>query len=104
MFKAEEARSLALITTIITFAHAEVGMTELRRLYEFLCTKLDQPPLLIDSDDLIRNPEAYIKRYCEEVGVPFTDDIMQWKAGQQKHVSISQRNSCLSSGGLVLWG
>lgn len=71
------------------FDPEEVGLKELRKLYEFLSTKLPEPPLLIDSDDLIRAPEAHIRRYCNEVGVDFTDDIMQWNAGRQEHVSVS---------------
>ena len=39
-------------------------------------------PVIIDADDLQNHPASIISQYCLAVGIPFTDDLLQWKSGQ----------------------
>ena len=36
-------------------------------------------PLIIDADDLIKDPEAMIKKYCQSIGLGFHPDMLTWE-------------------------
>lgn len=75
------------VTGFEYFDPAEVGLAESRRLYEFVKAKTGEEPLLIDSADLLEKPEAYMKAYCDKVGVEYTKEMLEWSSGTQEHVS-----------------
>ncbi|NEO52877.1 MAG: sulfotransferase family protein [Okeania sp. SIO3B5] len=43
-------------------------------------------PTLIDSDDLVKKPEATIKAYCKAVDIPFIKEALEWKAESQTQI------------------
>ncbi|XP_071950298.1 uncharacterized protein [Antedon mediterranea] len=54
-------------------------------LVKYVRDELKQEVILIDGDDLLANPEAMMKKWCEAVGVPFKPDMMNWeKNGEVK--------------------
>ena len=42
---------------------------------------LESRPVVIDVDDLLKNPKDMLEAYCKEVGIPFTEDLLTWPAG-----------------------
>ncbi|XP_071950287.1 uncharacterized protein [Antedon mediterranea] len=52
---------------------------EMLELVKYVRDELKQNIILIDGDDLIANPEAMMKKWCEAVGVPFKPDMMNWE-------------------------
>ena len=38
-------------------------------------------PVIIDSDELLENPKEILEAYCKEIGIPFTEDLLTWEAG-----------------------
>ena len=42
---------------------------------------LDPHPVVIDAYDLLSQPGPTLRAYCEAVGFPYTDDLLQWEAG-----------------------
>ncbi|XP_072048831.1 uncharacterized protein [Amphiura filiformis] len=59
----------------------------------------DQNPVIIDADDLQNHPASVLSQYCEAVGLPYTDDLLQWRPGNDvvKNWKTSQQ---LVAGGL----
>ena len=51
---------------------------ETYELYMHIKGKYDPNPAVIDADDLQRNPSGVLKAYCAAVGIPYTDDLLQW--------------------------
>ena len=51
---------------------------ETYELYMHIKDKYDPNPIVIDADDLQRNPGGILKAYCAAVGIPYTDDLLQW--------------------------
>ena len=51
---------------------------ETYELYEHIKDKYDPNPTVIDADDLQKNPGGVLKAYCTAVGIPYTDDLLQW--------------------------
>ncbi|XP_072039450.1 uncharacterized protein [Amphiura filiformis] len=43
--------------------------------------KMESNPVVIDADDLQSHPESILRQYCEAVGIPYSNDLLQWEAG-----------------------
>ncbi|XP_072026022.1 uncharacterized protein [Amphiura filiformis] len=43
--------------------------------------ELESRPVIIDVDDLLENPKEIIEAYCKEIGIPFTENLLTWPAG-----------------------
>ena len=69
------------------FHPREVGFKEQRELFDKLWKSSGEPPPVIDSDDLLAEPHAIIKRWCESVGIPFIEEALSWEPGARDDVS-----------------
>jgi hypothetical protein len=49
-------------------------------LYRFL-NDHGRPPLVIDSDELLKNPENYLRKLCGHLQIPFTEKMLHWNKG-----------------------
>ncbi|PIK42870.1 hypothetical protein BSL78_20286 [Apostichopus japonicus] len=56
---------------------------EMFDLYEHLTKELGQKVIIIDSEDLVENPKAMLELYCKETGIPFYEDMVNWRTGQE---------------------
>ena len=65
------------------FRLSEAGYAELYQLFEATKAFLGKVPPLIDSDDLVREPAATVKAYCDAVGIPFMPQALQWESKVQ---------------------
>lgn len=43
--------------------------------------KNGKTPLVIDSDELLKNPEIYLKKLCALLKIPFSEKMLSWKKG-----------------------
>lgn len=64
----------------LAFDPGEVGFVELLDVYNY-AKELGQTPIVIDSDDLLSDPEAYMQAYCLAVGLPWRPDMLHWERG-----------------------
>ncbi|MEM6619599.1 MAG: hypothetical protein AAF631_09880 [Pseudomonadota bacterium] len=63
------------------FDESEVGFPEQRALFDLLWALNGAPPPVIDSDDLLENPEVMVARFCDAVAIPFMPDALSWAPG-----------------------
>ena len=63
------------------FDELEIGNPEQRALFDLLSALNGSPPPVIDSDDLLENPEAMVKAFCDAVDIPFLPDALRWDPG-----------------------
>lgn len=49
---------------------------------------IGQSPVIIDSKDILLNPEKKLKWLCERIGIPFKKKMLNWKAGPRKEDGI----------------
>ncbi len=68
------------------FTRTEMGFDAQRRLFDLLCERNGSPPPVIDSDDLLADPERMVARYCEEIGVPFVAEALSSEPGDRSEV------------------
>ena len=70
---------------------AETGLEALRDLYVAVRDAHGHLPVVIDSDDLVAQPEATMAAYCAAVGLPFVRDALRWKRGARAEWARSAR-------------
>ncbi|CAI4219533.1 unnamed protein product [Parascedosporium putredinis] len=78
------------ITNFDHFLPNEAGYDELRRLFDYLISEgvVDRDSLVVlDADDMLDNPEAAIRAYCEKVGIDFRSDMLNWSQDDATHAS-----------------
>ena len=69
------------------FHEDEVGLAEQRELFDKLTELNGAPPPLIDSDDLLENPQTICKLWCEAIGIAFIPQALSWEPGARDEVS-----------------
>ncbi len=63
------------------FDEGEVGFPEQRALFDLLWALQGEPPPVIDSDDLLENPQDMTYAYCNAVDIPFKPEALHWEPG-----------------------
>jgi hypothetical protein len=61
----------------------EIGYEWLWELFELLWSATSREPLVLRSEDLLRNTEARVKAYCDVVGLPFLPHAIHWEPGDR---------------------
>ena len=51
------------------------------RCFDLVTAINGNPPPVIDSDDLLEDPEAMVEAFCEAVGLEFMPDALRWEPG-----------------------
>ncbi len=58
----------------------DIGIKKASELFLFL-KKNGKTPIVIDSDELLKNPRNYLKKLCNLLEIPFTEKMLRWKKG-----------------------
>ena len=69
------------------FVLKEIAFVEQRELFDRLADKHGEIPPVIDSDDLLENPQGIIDAYCAAVGIPYIEEALSWEPGERDEVS-----------------
>jgi len=56
----------------------DIGLKKASELFLFL-KENGRIPIVIDSDELMIDPERYLKKLCNKLEVPFTSNMLSWK-------------------------
>ena len=64
----------------------EVGIVPLLSIYSTLTSRPssdDTPPVvLLDSDELVKDPEGTLSNLCRDLGIPYTSSMLTWPSGK----------------------
>lgn len=63
------------------FHEGEAGFPEQRALFDLLWALNGSPPPVIDSDDLLDQPDAVTEAFCEGVGLAYRPEALSWAPG-----------------------
>lgn len=58
----------------------DIGIKKASELFLFL-KKNGKTPIVIDSDELLKNPEIYLKKLCDLLNIPFSEKMLHWEKG-----------------------
>jgi hypothetical protein len=59
----------------------ELAFLEQRQLFDRLCDRDGKAPPVLDSDDLLRDPQTMVAAYCQAVGIDFVAEALTWESG-----------------------
>jgi hypothetical protein len=71
------------LTGFYNFRPDEAGYEELRRLFDYLRSEI----CVIDADDLLDNPSATIKAFCETTGIKWEPEMLIWNTDQDQAIA-----------------
>lgn len=58
----------------------DVGYLAQLRLYDSLA-EIGQPPIVLDSKQVLMTPEATLLKLCSAIGIPFDEAMLSWEKG-----------------------
>jgi hypothetical protein len=58
----------------------DIGIQRAAELFLFL-KEHNRTPLVIDSDELLKDPENYLKKLCDRIGISFDTTMLSWAKG-----------------------
>ena len=70
------------------FTYEEAGYEALYKLFKMAEEIEEKSPVVVDALDLEENPYDIIKKYCEQVNIPFIQEALHWKPGEIKAWSV----------------
>ena len=44
---------------------------------------IEARPIIMDADELLQNPKEVLEAYCKELGIPFSEELLSWEAGDE---------------------
>ena len=65
----------------------DIGIKKAAELFTYLKSQ-GKTPLVIDSDQLLKNPEEYLQKICKTLDIPFTKDMLSWQKGGIKEDGV----------------
>ncbi|MAK62787.1 MAG: sulfotransferase family protein [Ponticaulis sp.] len=60
---------------------SDIGFVQQGDLFEYVWEMNGAPPVVVDSDDVLRKPKATLKKLCKRLDIPFTEDMLSWSEG-----------------------
>ncbi|XP_038045564.1 branched-chain-amino-acid aminotransferase-like protein 1 isoform X1 [Patiria miniata] len=57
------------------------GYKEVYELFEHVKKELDPEAIIIDADDLLKDPKGILSAVFNDIGLPFDEKILNWEAG-----------------------
>ena len=84
---------------------ADIGLLQQVRLLDALLDAGHDPPV-VDAGDFLRDPESYLRWWCDWLGIGFTDKMLHWRAGPRASDGVWARHwyaAVLASTGFEPW-
>ena len=72
----------------VEYEFKDLGFKQQFELFELVTDKLGITPPVIDSEDLISNPRGILKKFCEAIGVNFSETMLTWEPGPKNYDGI----------------
>lgn len=61
----------------------DIGITQQIKLYDYLRTKNGKAPIVIDGEDLLKQPQAMLQKLCDALKISFEPSMLSWPAGER---------------------
>lgn len=94
----EQTRNIFLIrdpremlpSLTVQLPHATLDDTGLKRQWQLLqeLVAIGQEAIVLDSRELLLDPEAVLRQLCDTLEMPFEQDMLQWPAGARNEDGI----------------
>jgi hypothetical protein len=68
---------------LATFDLAATGLPQQVEIFEHVLARTGRVPPILDSADLLANPEGMLRRLCTVLDVPYSARMLRWPAGRR---------------------
>jgi hypothetical protein len=69
----------------------QIGVETLYEIYAAIEWLTGQRPVVIDAEDLIRQPQAIVRAYCRQASIPYIPEALTWRPGPRPEWRPSAR-------------
>jgi Sulfotransferase domain len=83
----EIIQSYQKICTTVT--DRDIGIEALFQVFKTIESFSGQPPLVVEANDLIKNPRSFLNQICLHLGIPFSDQMLSWEPGMTPKSTIA---------------
>jgi Sulfotransferase domain len=59
----------------------DLGFVQQAEIFDFVRTRTNAVPPVVDAKDVLQNPERTLRLLCEAIGVEFTEAMLSWPPG-----------------------
>lgn len=59
----------------------QIGFPQQIRIFHRIMEKTGRIPIVIDSNDILKDPEKILTHLCSELNIPFMDQMLKWPEG-----------------------
>ena len=59
----------------------DIGLKHEAELLDYVIQNCSNPPMVIDSNDILEDPEQGLSKLCKQLGVHFEEPMLSWKKG-----------------------
>ena len=66
----------------------DLGYSRQLELFKLVCDQMGEAPVVIDSTDIRKAPEAMLRLLCERLGIGFDPAMLSWESGPSKDDGI----------------
>lgn len=61
----------------------DLGLPQQQRLFEWVRQRTGEVPVVLESDDVLANPEGMLRALCGRAGIAFDPAMLSWPAGRR---------------------
>lgn len=61
---------------------SDIGIQRQAELYSYLEKSSGKPPLVLDSNEILKNPASVLSQACKAIDIPFMENMLHWPAGE----------------------
>ena len=58
-----------------------IGFIQIKRIFDYVSDNISSSPIVIDADDVLRNPHQMLTNLCKTIGIPYTKNMLSWEKG-----------------------
>ncbi|MEM9927419.1 MAG: hypothetical protein AAF915_27380 [Cyanobacteria bacterium P01_D01_bin.50] len=62
----------------------QIGLESHYNFFKEIEALIGETPLVINTDDLVKHPQAYLKLVCNKLEIPFSDTMLSWEANPKE--------------------
>lgn len=66
----------------------DIGVRRQHELFRFLQSKTGQTPIVLNSEEVLKNPRVVLSQLCDAIPIPFEESMLSWKAGPIKEDGV----------------
>ena len=62
---------------------ADIGIVQQREMFDREADRLGSAPPVVEGNDMLARPGHMLQRLCAALGIPYTDAMLEWPAGER---------------------